>query len=126
MIVTTETILGETVHGTPSGNYDGSSQVFYSDPVIAANYYGGVTGSTQTAYFRTTDFVGRIVLEATLNDGTTITGGLASWFEIGRYNAVVAPRTDYSPLTVVGNFTYIRARVEMFDAGTINSVVLNY
>ena len=125
MIITSETLLGETVHGTASGNYDGSSQLFYGDPVIAANYYGGL-GSTQTAYFRTTGFVGRIVLEATLNDGTTITGGLASWFEVGTYDALITPRTDYHPITVVGNFTYMRVRVEDFDAGTIDSVTLNY
>ena len=42
MIITSETLLGETVYGTASGNYDGSSQLFYGDPVIAANYYGGL------------------------------------------------------------------------------------
>lgn len=124
MITTTWTLLDETVHGVPSGRYDGSSLAFDSDPKIAANYYGGL-GSTQTVYIRTTGFVGRIVLEATLNDGTTITGALAAWFEIGRYDAP-EPRTDYTPITVVGNFTYIRARVEAFEAGTINSVTVTY
>ena len=124
MITTSELLLSETVHGVPSGNYDGSSLLFDGNPVIAANYYGGL-GSTQTTYIRTTGFVGRIVLEATLNDGTTITGALAAWAEIGDYVAL-DPRTDYHPITVVGNFTYIRARVEDFEAGTINSVTLTY
>jgi hypothetical protein len=125
MILTNEILLGETVDGTPSGNYDGSSLAFSGDPVIAANYYGGL-GSTQTAYFRTTGFRGRIVLEGTLNDGTTITGGLAAWFEVGIYDALITPRTDYHPITTVGNFTYMRVRVEDFTAGTINSVTLTY
>ena len=34
--MTTETILGTTVYGTPSGNYDGSSQDWFSDAVQAA------------------------------------------------------------------------------------------
>ena len=48
MILTTESLLGNTVYGTPSGNYDGSSTEFYGDPVIAANYYAGL-GAIQTA-----------------------------------------------------------------------------
>jgi NADH dehydrogenase len=61
-----------------------------------------------------------------LNDGTTITGGLVAWFELGIYDALITPRTDYHPITTVGNFTYMRVRVEDFTAGTINSVTLTY
>jgi hypothetical protein len=124
MITTTQVLLPETVYGTPSGRYDGSSQLFYGDPVTAANYYGGI-GSVQTAYFRTTDFVGTIVLQATLADRTTIDSDQAAWAEVGRYVAE-EPRTDYHPITQVGNFTFMRVRVEMFDAGTIDSVALTY
>ena len=38
MTLNNETILGTTVYGEASGNYDGSSQDFYSDAVRAANY----------------------------------------------------------------------------------------
>ncbi len=51
MAITRDTILDTTVYGTPSGNYDGSSQDWLSDPVKAANYYRG-QGSIQTVTFR--------------------------------------------------------------------------
>jgi hypothetical protein len=124
MIVTTQVLLAETVHGTPSGNYDGSSQLFYGDPVTAANYYGGIS-SVQTAYFRTTGFVGDVTLQATLADFTTIKADQAAWFEVGSYTAE-DPRTDYHPITVTGNFTFMRVRVELFESGTINLINLTY
>jgi hypothetical protein len=34
--------------------------------------------------------------------------------------------TDYHPITVTGNFTFMRARITGFDAGTINSITLTY
>ena len=42
-MITTETLLNSTVHGIPSGNYDGSSQDWFSDAVKAANYYRGLS-----------------------------------------------------------------------------------
>jgi hypothetical protein len=120
--MTTETILGLTVHGTPSGNYDGSSQEFSSDAAKAANYYRG-QGSVQTVGFRVTGFEGIIHLEATLDaDPET-----ATWFETFSYgDGSSAAITQYYPATVTGNFTWMRVRVTNFAAGTINSVVITY
>ena len=40
-MIVSHTLVPRTVHGEPSGNYDGSSLDWYSDPVKAANYYVG-------------------------------------------------------------------------------------
>ena len=49
-MINTVTLIPLTVAGTPSGNYDGSSQDWYSDPIKAANYYKG-HGFIQTVWF---------------------------------------------------------------------------
>jgi hypothetical protein len=74
--MTTETILGTTEYGVPSGNYDGSSQDWLSDAVQAAAYYRG-QGSVQTVLFSVSGFEGVLTLEATLDlDPET-----AGWFD---------------------------------------------
>jgi hypothetical protein len=122
MSVTTETILNTTIHGTPSGNYDGSSQDWFSDAVRAANYYRGRSG-LQTVLFRVSGFEGEIVLEATLN----AVPETADWFTAFTYgDGSTTPLTDYHPETVIGNFTWIRLRITGFSGGTIDSVTLSY
>lgn len=120
-MITTETILGTTDYGVPSGNYDGSSQDWASDAVTAANYYRG-RGGLQTINFSVDNFVGLIVLEATL-DSVPET---ATWFSTFEYGDLSSALTDRHPETVLGNFTWMRVRVEGFDAGTINSVTISY
>lgn len=121
MTITVQTLLDDVVYGTASGNYDGSSQDFVSDAVPAANYYGG-QGSLQTIIYRLTGFSGIITIEATLNDSKDS----APWFEVDVYDASSSPATVYLPVNVVGNFTWLRARVQDFDAGTINFVTASY
>ena len=121
MTLNNETILDTTVYGQASGNYDGSSQDFYSDAVRASNYYGG-QGAIQTADIRVTNFVGTITLQATLADQL----GQAAWFDVAEYGDSSSAMTDYYLITVTGNFTFMRARITGFDAGTINSITLTY
>ena len=121
MILTNEALLDTTVYGQASGNYDGSSQDFHGNAVIAANYYAGL-GAIQTATISVTDFVGTITLQATLYDQVDS----AAWFDVGTYGNGVDPYTEVYPITVTGNFTYMRVRVTGFDAGTINSITLVY
>ena len=80
--MTTKTILGTTVYGTPSGNYDGSSQDWYSDPATAANYYQG-RGGIQTITFSVDAFVGTMILEACL-DANPVE---ANWFTTYTYSS---------------------------------------
>jgi hypothetical protein len=122
MTLNNEYLLDRTVYGTASGNYDGSSQLFYGDPVRAANYYGG-QGSIQTATIRVTGFVGIITLQATLNDQPSIE---AAWFDLETYGDGSTADTDTRPFTITGNFTFMRVRVDGFDAGTIDNIILTY
>jgi hypothetical protein len=120
--MTTRTILGTTVYGTPAGNYDGSSQDWSSDPVTAANYYRG-RGGVQTITFGVTQFEGDMILEACLDEDPAE----ANWFTTYIYgDGSTIPLTDYHPATVTGNFTWMRVRVEGFSGGTINAVTITY
>lgn len=118
----TYTVLATTEHGVPSGNYDGSSQDWTSDPVQAADYYRGRGSSTQTITIDLSAFVGKIVLEATLDSEPPG----ATWFEIYNISDLEVPLTDRHSANVPGNFVWIRARVELFEAGTIESINITY
>ena len=120
-MITTETILGTTVHGTPAGNYDGSSQDWFSDAVKAADYYRG-RGGLQTIKFDLNGFQGRMTLQATLHSDAPN----ANWFTTYELDATVVPVTDIIPQTVLGNFTWMRVEITGFEAGTINSITITY
>jgi hypothetical protein len=118
----TVTLLPETVYGTASGNYDGSSQDFYGDVKPAGNYYGG-QGNLQTVAYRVSNFTGFITVQATLQTDPL----QAAWFDVDVYGdgSTVIP-TDYHPVNVVGNFAWLRVKVTGFDSGTIQSVTASY
>jgi hypothetical protein len=118
---TTQTLLTNVIYGQASGNYDGSSQLFYSNAVPAANYYGG-NGSTQTLFYNLSNFVGIITIEATLND----IPDQAQWFDISERGDGSSSDSGYTSATVQGNFSWLRARVEGFDGGTITAVTAVY
>lgn len=120
MTVNESMLLPLTIHGTPSGNYDGSSLAFDSDPVRAANYYGG-QGSIQTATIRTEGFQGNVSIQATLNDQPSIQ---AAWFEVDSLSNP-SPASAIDGRTVVGSFTFMRAQVTDFEAGSI-SITLTF
>lgn len=121
MSLTTLTLLDTTVYGTASGNYDGSSEDFFGNSVVAANYYAG-QGSIQTMTIRVTGFVGQITAQATLNDDPAA----AEWFDVYTYGGDSVPRTDTHPATITGNFSYMRVGISQFSEGTINSITLAY
>jgi hypothetical protein len=118
---TTQTLVTNVTYGTPSGNYDGSSQDWLTDAVPAANYYGG-QGSLQTIIYRLQGFVGTIRIEATLNDSQIS----APWFEVATYGDGSTVETGTIPVNITGNFTWLRAQIIGFDAGTIQSISVNY
>jgi len=120
-IYTTQTLLENVVYGTASGNYDGSSQDFYSDAVPAANYYGG-QGSLQTVTYQLQNFVGIITIQATLND----TQESAPWFTVATYGDGSTAETGTTPVNAVGNFVWLRAHIVGFDAGTIQYINVAY
>lgn len=119
-MTTVNTILDATVYGQPSGNYDGSSQNWYSDPVQAADYYRG-RGGLQTVTFSLNQFDGEIRLQATLDT----LPDTATWFDVYTIGDGT-PLTDYHPESVLGNFVWVRCNVRLFEAGTINFVTITY
>ena len=117
----TQALLTAVTHGTPSGNYDGSSQDWFSDAVKAADYYRG-RGGVQTIGFSVTGFQGTIAIEATLD----MDPDSAAWFNTLTYGNASTVITQTLSESVVGNFTWLRARIEHFEAGTINTVTATY
>ena len=120
-VYTTQTLVSDVTYGSASGNYDGSSQDWYSDAVPAANYYGG-QGALQTIIYRLQDFVGIITIQATLNDQQVS----APWFDVATISDGSTVETGTIPVNVVGNFTWLRAHITGFDAGTIQSITAAY
>jgi hypothetical protein len=121
MDVTNLTLLSNVVYGQASGNYDGSSADFVSDPVKGVGYYAG-QGSIQTVWLRLQGFVGTITIQGSLNDDPTTT----AWFDIDSYGDNIDPITTTHAITATGNFVWLRAAVTSFDSGTIESVTVNY
>jgi hypothetical protein len=122
MKTTTLQLLPTTTYGTPSGNYDGSSQDFAGDRQQAANYYGGF-GGLQTIAFYLNQFQGRIEIQATLD---SVPATELSWFRISDFDSTASATTNNFSRNITGNFTWIRARVLDFDAGTISKIMLSY
>jgi hypothetical protein len=120
-VSTTQSMLTDVVYGQASGNYDGSSQLFYSNAVPASNYYGGL-GSIQTIYYDLEGFVGVITVQATLNDLPE----QAHWVDISERGDGTTIDTGLTTDTVTGNFSWVRVQVNGFDAGTIASVRIVY
>lgn len=122
MKTTTLQLLPTTTHGTPSGNYDGSSEDWSGVDQPAANYYGGF-GGLQTVAFYLNGFQGRIKIEATLESAPSTD---SAWFKVNEFDSDSAPTTDNFSRNITGNFTWIRANVENFQAGTITQITLSY
>ena len=118
---TSLTLLPLTVYGTPSGNYDGANTTFVGNAVPAANYYSG-QGVIQTLNYTAANLVAVITVQATLNDNTP----QAAWFDISSYGNASVPVTGTYANTVMGNFSYLRAVVTDFTAGTITSTTVSY
>ncbi len=122
MKTTTLELLPTTTYGTPSGNYDGSSQDWSGDRQQAANYYGGFGGLQTIAYYLN-GFQGRIKIEASL-DSDPVTD--AAWFKVDEFDGTSTTTTNNFSVNITGNFTWIRANVEDFDAGTITKLYMSY
>lgn len=122
MKTTTLQLLPTTTYGTPSGNYDGSSEDWSGDQQRAADYYGGF-GQLQTVAFYLSGFQGRIKIEATLESVPTLD---SDWFKVYEFDSTSSATTNNFSTNITGNFTWIRANVEQFSAGTITKVYMSY
>lgn len=122
MKTTTLQLLPTTSYGTPSGNYDGSSQDFDGVRQQAANYYGGFGGLQTVAVFLN-GFQGKIRIQASLDTDPTVD---AQWFRVYEFDSTGSATTNNFSVNITGNFTWIRANVVDFDAGTISKIMLSY
>jgi len=122
MKTTTVQLLPTTSYGTPSGNYDGSSQDWSGEDQQAADYYGGF-GTLQTVAFYLLDFEGLIRIEATLE---SVPATDADWFKVYDFDTASSVITSNFSTNITGNFTWIRATVIGFNAGTITKVMMSY
>lgn len=121
MSVNTLTILGLTQYGVPSGNYDGSSLDFDSDGAKGVGYYRG-QGSIQTVYQYFTGFQGVITIQATLDQNWET----ANWVDVNTFGDASTVVSGTYPVTLTGNYTWLRVNVVDFTAGQIGSVTVVY
>lgn len=121
--ITVETLIPLTVYSEPSGNYDGSSLDWQGNPVKAANYYR--TSSYSTVYVNVEGFRGLITIQGTHDQIPEFNG---TWTDIVSYGDITDQEvyTDYHPIVIVGNYTWLRAEVQNFVAGIIKTVDVNY
>lgn len=122
MKTTTLQLLPTTSYGTPSGNYDGSSQDWSGDRQQAANYYGGF-GGLQTIAFFLNQFQGLIRIEASLDSNPVQD---SAWFRVYDFDSRNSATTNNFSVNITGNFTWIRANVEEFSAGSIEKLMMSY
>jgi hypothetical protein len=123
MKTTDLTLLPLTVYGTPSGNYDGSSDTaFAGDRQKAADYYVRRTG-LQSVRFITDDFQGTIKIQASLDADPEVD---TDWFDVYEFPDDSSATTANLSYSIKGNFTWIRAKVTGFVGGQITSVTVTY
>lgn len=114
-------LLPTTTYGTPSGNYDGSSQDWSGERQKAAAYYGGF-GDLQTIAIYLNGFQGLIKIEATLDSDPVQD---SAWFRVYEFNSITTTTNNFST-NITGNYTWIRANIEQFSAGTIARIMISY
>lgn len=121
--ITGQVLVPRTVHGVPSGTYDGSSLDWYSDPIKAANYYR--SSSYSTAFINVEGFSGLITLQGTHDQNPDFFG---TWTDIASYGDIddITTYTDYHPIVILGNYAWIQARIQNFNSGIILAVTVNY
>jgi hypothetical protein len=124
---TTLILLPETAYVNP-GNSASYTVTGNANP--AAAYYLG-NRDLQTVAVKLTQVTGNIVIEASLATSPTS----SDWFQVYMLvaNANAAPNTapeiasNASVYTnIEGNFVYMRAKIEDFDAGIVHYVKLSY
>lgn len=120
--MTTITLLQNIQNGVPSGNYDGSSQEFYSDAGKGNGYYQGYQ-PLQQVEIRVENFQGTVTLQGTLDAIP-----LASiWVDLGVIDLNDSSlNTLTTSIILLGSYTWIRAHVTDFQAGKIDYLTSVY
>jgi len=114
-------LLPATTFGTAVDNYDGIATTFSGVPVKASAYYSKAK-DTQTASWYLTNFTGKLLFEATLDADPDS----ANYSTIATVDGTVTPVTINDFVNLKGKYTWIRATVTDFTAGSIQKVSLGY
>lgn len=107
-------MLNEGVGATATAN---PLPYYTSEPVQGGSYYLR-TNATQIFTWDTTAFNGNIIVQATLISNPLET----DWFDVKQLDLTKSDRQE----TITGKFYWVRARVEDFTAGTVNSLTVSY
>lgn len=140
MVATSQTItvIPTTTYGTETGNYDGETDTFVSEPVKGDGYYGHLDGLHTVSYL-VTDFVGSLTVQGTLSKTPTEDDWIdislsspAASYAVDTTGAVTEvsqktiefeePTTQSGIYNFSGNLVWVRVLVTNFVSGTINFV----
>jgi len=120
-------LLPFTDFGHATGNYDGSSTGFSGTAIKAAAYASSI-GDNQTVGIFSEDFLGTMVIEATLD--TTVAD--SSWFTVYTFSGDGSSANDSTARffntsqNIAGRYTWMRVTISSFTQGTIHKVTLSY
>lgn len=108
----------------PQTTYDGGGTAnVYSltgNAQPAAAYYLG-NQDLQTINFKTTNFTGNLIIEATLSANSATNEYFQVYKSSNNANANLSMYTN-----IEGNFVYMRAKIEDFEFGVVNFVKMSY
>ena len=104
---------------------------FISDPVKGDGYFGSSDGLHTVMYAMSNNFAGTVTMQATLmtvpeNGDWFDVAGSTSEYNNYTNNSMVVPVTNMvDTYNFVGNFVYVRGRVQI-DAGTVFYIDYNH
>jgi len=116
-------LLPTTTFNTANGNYDPlvNNGDFSGPPQKAAAYYSK-DKSVQTLSWYLTGVIAVITIEATLDEDNTST----NYFPLHVIGDGATPLTENDFINLEGNYTWLRATVTQFTAGTIHKISVGY
>jgi len=116
-------LIPATQFGVEQENYNGVDPSFNGVPVKAAGYYSRFK-SLHTTSWHLHDFIGTLVIEATLDEDPDTTNYFPVTTEVE--GILGTPNNDNTTENIQGKFTWIRASITDFIAGAITKVVVSY
>lgn len=109
--ITTQILFPQTAYNNMS--------TITGDKKPAANYHLG-NRDKQTVFWNLSGVTGKILIQATLVENPI--GG--DWFTVHTIEANNLTQISY--INLQGNFVWIRAQINMFSQGTIQSIKVSY
>ena len=120
-------LLPQTVY---NGNGNNSPYTVTGNQVQAAAYYQSPR-NLQTVNYRVVNFTGNLLIEASLAG----TPGSTDWFRVHKLEANSTANSNSEAynnsnvnvaVNIVGNFVWLRAKIENFNAGAVQYTKVSY